>query len=580
MAVKSGIPTTINGVQVGATDFSEFEVGAGLPAGITGLSANFAPLVVSIKDVPISPTFEPDEGNYFEIEDPITFNAPWAFVIDAFDGIMEQGELLARISCNFSGTQNRRCMGPGMSLRLNPGIDGSASSIFDSFTSGEVQVAGGVFLNGGVANVGFFDISQALREDDWIWMRIRKTNNPSNPLEDDWQVTAWYGDIEDEPAVPDGIDPAPQPFTAPRGLFGIGCTYLTNGSTFTQRCAFLSYSENPDVEPPPVPPLGEKTIWTPFPRVFVLNQPRPVTIGRPIVEFDVRQVRDDPQYSDGDTLRVNLGGAGWKDLEISDPQGRTDAGSISDGNVLFVKDGWTPGIDAVRWAGEPVAAPTVVTNSLLGWQGGGAFPLPQNWSGNEYSYIGVMRCTDISQFCCLFGGNSGIIPIQGNPKKTIVFVQPDGSIVMHHSDEETSGNLQPGSIWSCESAPGLVKPGDDVILTCTHSSLVGPQQGKTIRLNGIEVGRNPAGTAGLFTEMSAPTLGQGFPQQQGSLNNPGVVGGLDRLIVYFAAFGTLMTPSEIEAYESFLAQAFELNLGTQWTNQPEVSPGTVWANIS
>lgn len=578
MAVKSGIPTTINGVQVGATDFREFAVGTGLPAGITGLSANFAALTVGINDVPISPSFT-DEGKYFEIITPITFNAPWAFVIDAFDGIMEQGELLARILTNFSGTQNRRCMGPAMSLTLVPGIDGAGSSIQDAFTSGDVEVSGGRFVNGGVANIGFASISQALQEDDWIWMRIRKTNNAGTPSNDDWTVTAWYGDIEDEPAVPDGIILNNSDGT-PRGLFGIGCGYLTPGSSFSQRVAFLSYSENPDVEPPPTE-IGEGTIWTPFPRVFVPGLPKPVTVGRPIVEFDVRQLRDPPPYTDGDNLRISQGGVGWKDLEVSDPQGRTDAGSVgNDGNVLFVEDGWTPGIDAVRFVASPIGAPAGNgQGNYIGWNGGGAFPLPQNWSGNEQSYIGVMRCTDLTQRCCLFGGNSGIIPINGNPKKTQVWVEADGSVAMHQSDEETSGALQPGSIFSCQSAPGVVEPGDDVIIVVTQSALAGPRQGKTIRVNGIEVGRNPAGVTTLFTEMSAPTLGQCFPQQDGSPGDPGVIGGLDRLIVYFAAFGTLMTLAEIEAYESFLAAAFELNLGTQWTDQPAVSPGTVWANI-
>ncbi len=285
MAVKSGIPAVVNGVQVGATDFSEFVVGPGLPPGITGLSSNFTPLVVGISDTPVTPSFA-DEGKYFFIEDPITFNAPWAFVIDAFDGLIEQGELLARINTRFAGTQNRRCMGPGMSLRLNPGIDGSASSILDAFSSGDVEVAGGVFINGGIANTPFFSISQPLQEQDWIWMRIRKTPNVADPNDDDWQVTAWYGDIEDEPASVDGTVIA-NAITAPRGLFGIGCTYLTPGSSFTQRCAFLSYSGDPDVEPPPVPPLGEATIWTPFPEVFQIGLPKP-TIANPEIEYDAR----------------------------------------------------------------------------------------------------------------------------------------------------------------------------------------------------------------------------------------------------------------------------------------------------
>lgn len=569
MAVESGIPTTVNGVQVGATDFREFAVGAGLPAGITKYNVSTGtPAAVGIFNTPLTPTFG-DEGNYFEMSGLANLgNEVWAFGIDAFDGILEEGELLARIYFNVGGTQNRSNIGPAMSLQDNPNVSGAGSSVRDGFPT-PPEVAGGVFINGGITNVGFFDIQEPIQDPEWMWMRIRKTNNG---LDDDWQVTAWYGDIEDEPAVPDGIDPAPQSFVAPRGLFAIGWGLIPPASTFDQRIAFLSYSADPDVEPPPTE-IGTPTVWTDFPRVFVVGQPKPVTIGRPIVEFDVRAIGF--PYNDGDLVATNL----WEDLEVTDPQGRTDAGSVTaPGNVIFLKDGWTPGIDAVRFAGFPLGAPTNPEGSLLGWNGGGAFPLPQNWSGNEYSYIGVMRCTDISKFACLFGGNSGISPIVGNPKKTGVWVQPDGSVAMHHSDEETSGAVQPGSIFSCQSAPGLVQPGDDIIVTVMHSSLSGPRIGKTIRVNGVEVGRNPAGTTGLFTEMSAPTLGQCFPQQDASPGNPGAIGGLDRLIVYFAAFGTLMTLAEAEQYESFLASAFELNLGTQWTDQPEVSPGTVWAN--
>jgi len=312
--------------------------------------------------------------------------------------------------------------------------------------------------------------------------------------------------------------------------------------------------------------LAIATGWEPTEQQIIPGGPKPLTIGRPIVEYDVRDLRDPPPYSDGDNLRISQGGVGWKDLEITDPQGRTDAGSVgNDGNVLFVEDGWTPGIDAVRFVASPIGAPAGNgQGNYLGWAGGGAFPLPQNWSGNEYSYIGVMRCTDISVRATLFGGNSGIIPVSGNPKKTAFWVEPDGSVVMHQTDEETSGAIQPGSIFSVQSAPGVVKAGDDIIVTCTHSSLAGPQTGKTIRINGVEVARNEAAFTGLFTEMSAPTLGQAFPQQEASEGDPGVVGGLDRLIVYFAAFGTLMTPEEITAYESFLAGAFQFNFATQW----------------
>jgi hypothetical protein len=320
------------------------------------------------------------------------------------------------------------------------------------------------------------------------------------------------------------------------------------------------------------------TIWTNFPNVFVPNQAKP-TVDRPIVEYDVRNIKDGLPYTDGQNIRINQGGAGWKDLETSDPQGRTDAGSVgNDGNVIFVEDGWTPGIDAVRFAANPLSNPTGNgQGNYIGWSGGGAFPNPQNWSGNEYTYIGVMRCTDITQSAMLFGSNSGIAPIQGNPKKSQIWIQPDGSVAMHHSSEESIGCIQPGSQFSIQSAPGLVAPGDDVILTGTCAQAGSSRPGKTIRLNGVEVANNPCAITAYFTECSAPTLGQGQAQQTDMPSNPGTLGGLDRLIVYFAAFGSLMSTEQLEAYESYLAAAFELNLRTPWTNIPAVSPGTSWA---
>ncbi len=265
MAVKSGVPTTVNGVQVGATDFREFAIGAGLPAGITKYNVSTGtPTAVGIFDAPLTPTFG-DEGKYFEMSGlAILGNEVWAFGLDAFDGIMEQGELLARIYFNVGGTQNRTCIGPAMSLQDNPNVSGAGSVVRDEFASGEVEVGGGVFINGGVTNVGTFAIQEPIQDPEWMWMRIRKTNNDAAPSEDDWQVTAWYGDIEDEPSSPDGIDPAPQNFTAPRGLFAIGWGLIPSASIFTQRIAFLSYSLDPDVEPPPKE-VGVATIWTPFP---------------------------------------------------------------------------------------------------------------------------------------------------------------------------------------------------------------------------------------------------------------------------------------------------------------------------
>ena len=331
------------------------------------------------------------------------------------------------------------------------------------------------------------------------------------------------------------------------------------------------------------------TIWIPNPLPVTPEPvfppaPKPEDLDqlRPIVEFDVRFLTDEGlEYQDGDSVKENDGGEGWKDLFITDPQGRTDAGLIGaqgDGNILFVKNGWNEkrGIDAVRFVGDPVSAPVEAEGNFIGWPGGGPVPEDSNWIGNEYTYIGVMRCTDISQFCCLFGKVSGVTPVNGNPIATGVWVQPDGSVAVHHTDEETGGAVQPGSVFSLESEPGIVKAGDSIIITVTHSSLFGVTRGKTLRVNGKVVARNVNAIRNL-QQMSAPALGSHFPQQDGNPGNPGVVCGLDKLIVYFAAFGTLLTEQTIREYEAFLALTFQVSIGTQWKFDPLPVPDeTPW----
>lgn len=536
MAVKSGIPTTVNGVQVGATDFREFAVGAGLPAGITGLSANF-PANVAISDAPVSPSFT-DEGKYFEILTPITFNAPWAFVIDAFDGIMEQGEMLARISCNFSTTENRRCMGPGMSLRLNPGIDGSASSLQDGFTSGDVEIAGGVFLNGGVANVGFFPISQPLQEDDWIWMRVRKTNNVASPSEDDWQVTAWYGDISDEPAVPDGIDPAPQTFTAPRGLFGMGCTYLTPGSTFTQRIAFLSYSADPDVEPPPTE-IGTPTVWTDFPEIVSVGALKPV-IASPQFEW----------YGGTPVVADGAGISPWVDtkpgggLDATQSQGITRMGLVGGPN---------------QWDANENG---IIFDELDGPIDTMSFATPGLMLLSDITLFAVVETTDMTTGCAIIGTTDGINP----PTGIYLVIYPDGSV---HFIIGKNGALPAKDYFT---APGLFVNGTRAIIT---ARLDVPSGGAIIRVNRVEEGNFPGIDLGSDFWFS-PRIGQANLPLDAQY--PGAVLGTLRSMPWIAGYASAASDAEIEQMESYLAGVFGFAGGTEWTDLPAASPGTVWAN--
>ena len=103
----SGVPETVGGVDFGFTDFSEFAVQASLPSGITafGICGGESPTDEEIKN-------DPAEGNYFFMDGHSVQS--WGYGLDAFDAIIDEGELLARIYVNVVAT--RRGIGPAMNL--------------------------------------------------------------------------------------------------------------------------------------------------------------------------------------------------------------------------------------------------------------------------------------------------------------------------------------------------------------------------------------------------------------------------------------------------------------------------------
>ncbi len=523
MGVKSGVPAVVNGVQVGATDFSEFTVGAGLPAGITAFGSG-QPTAVAIANTPLTPSFT-DEGNYFEMTGQSGIGN-WAFGLDAFFGIMEQGEMLCRIYFNINGVKNRASLGPCMSIEDSGGISGAQAGVFDPTTS-PVESSGGVFIGGGDAYVGAFDIQEGIQDPEWMWFRARKTNNVAIPGDDDWQVTAWYGDLEDEPASIDGTTIGIG-LTAPRGLFAMGWAQAAFGAIVPQRIAFLSYSANPAVEPPPVPPLGG-TIWTPFPEVFLRNAPKPVIVGSEI-EYDVRVL----VLNDGDTVDP------WPD---SSGQGND---AIADNDPSFVEDGWAPGINAVRMQDVPGDEQERFTFD------GAPFV------GTEVTFFLVFRVDDLSDGAAILGSSNGATP----PRIWDLSVDSDGTIFFNHQEIPRLIN----------SAPGTIEEGQRYIVTGRMSNTLG----MVLRVNGIEVGRNETNTAKVnIADYPGASIGQSRDLIIGDTEF-----GKDRFITWVGGYSSAASDQQIEQMESFLSALFELPFGTQWTDQPEVSPGTVWANIS
>ena len=246
----SGVPEVVNGANVGFTDFSEFAVAAGLPSGITEFGiGNDSPTAVAIVNDPV-------EGNYFEMtghgEDA------WGFGLDAFDSEMEFGEILVRVFCNVS--DGRRIIGGASSMRGLVGADpGPADFGFETsgamrrLDSGDpdgITTATQVEDGSGGEIIGVL-MQEAFQNGVWMWNRCRRVINPDVHVDhDDWQVTAWYGEFEDEPALDaTSIDRT----RIVDGLAAVGWAITANGTTADQRIAFLSYTSDPDLAAPPEP---------------------------------------------------------------------------------------------------------------------------------------------------------------------------------------------------------------------------------------------------------------------------------------------------------------------------------------
>ena len=245
---RSGIPEVVNGANVGFTDFSEFPVAVGLPSGITEFGiGNDSPTTVAIAN-------DPDEGNYFSM-DGHQLDA-WGFGYDAFFAKMEFGEMLARIFC--SVPNGRRTVGTAASMRGLVGADPGPAD-FDFEGSGAVRFAtpnglstGTQVQNGSGGEIIGAAFQEAFQQDTWIWVRCRRVENPDVHVNhDDWFVTSWYGAFEDEPATVDGSSLDRNRLTD--GALAVGWAITANASENEQRIAFLSFTDDPDLAPPPEP---------------------------------------------------------------------------------------------------------------------------------------------------------------------------------------------------------------------------------------------------------------------------------------------------------------------------------------
>lgn len=235
----------------GATNFSEFSVAAGLPSGITQFGiGSTSPTTHEIAN-------DATEGNYFSMDGHSSDVRAFGYGFDAFDNVFLHGEILVRVFVNFDLQDFRRSIGGAARIS---GLVGqpSGSPDFDCMTSALQKLAGsnfrssGLYVNNGSGSLPVDGlIQEPFQNQAWIWIRVRNFED-ANPARDAWIITAWYGDIDA------GGQPGPDGTTTNRtrtisGVDALGWAVADFCDQGEQRIAFLSFSTDPTVTPPPLP---------------------------------------------------------------------------------------------------------------------------------------------------------------------------------------------------------------------------------------------------------------------------------------------------------------------------------------
>ena len=240
----------------GATNFSEFSVAGGLPAGITAFGiGSTSPVTHAIANDVI-------EGNYFSMDGHSAAAQAFGYGYDAFDNVFEFGEILVRIRTSWDLLNSfRRSIGGAARIS---GLVGkpSGSPDFTCFTQ-SLQLNDPTFTDAGLYNLngnGSVPASGAVQESfvagQWMWLRIRVSQSIPDPSEDDWIITSWYG------SQVDALDASGQPgpdsvnldrFRSATGTDALGWATADFADGAEQRISFLSFSTDPTVTPPPLP---------------------------------------------------------------------------------------------------------------------------------------------------------------------------------------------------------------------------------------------------------------------------------------------------------------------------------------
>ena len=536
--LASGVPTVVaSGALVGATDFREFPVGVGLPAGITpfgSLTSIPDPLLVEIGNDGF-PNEVSEEGHHFAMTG--RGGERWGYGLDSFFGQMDRGELRAIVRMDYRG-----------------GFEdfpiGAAAGMQGADDTGWRAWLGTQFLRGGVNDIessgkttfpGFgntmFGIMAADLQEPFIAgvnvnVRIRRIANPGDPTNrDDYEIRSWYGGVSNEPVLPD--DDAINQIRFDPSLEAIGWGQLNQlpFNPVLQKIRFLSFSDDPLVEPAPDPsdiapvspwvPSGNMipvaTDWEPTTPQLIPGGPKP-DIANPEIEFDVRSILG---LNDGDTVLI------WPDTSGQGNDANNQAGT----DPSFIVNGWTFGINSVRMQDVPGDE-----NENFQFSGEPEF------LNTEVTFFLVFRVDDLSDGAAILGSSNGATP----PRIWDLSVDSDGTIFFNHQETPRLVN----------SAPGTIVEGEMYIAVGRTNNATG----MILRVNGVEVGRSETAEA-KQNILSYPNarIGQSRDLKLGDTEY-----GKDRSIVWASGYSSSASDDEIAAMESFLAGVFQFNFGTEW----------------
>ena len=232
-----------SGTKYGFSDFSEFSIGAGLPSGLTlsGTVGN-RPSTIAVADGGA-------EGNIITF-DGHSGSGRWGMQIDAFDGLISQGEVLARVWIPLGVDAGSRQLAPAMN------ISGSTFATWDVTFGTMIKQAGtqqsfiAYYTNGSGGELAVANMQETAQVGVYAWVRFRKMPNAGTPTNDDKHVKTWFGGIGDEPAGWDTTITNGTPHN--RTLGGVGVAVMfSEGDQL--RVGYVSFTGDPSVIAPPVP---------------------------------------------------------------------------------------------------------------------------------------------------------------------------------------------------------------------------------------------------------------------------------------------------------------------------------------